>query len=68
MANVIRDLDHDRTRYSPVCTFCKHEDPEVERKCRAFDKIPLEIWEGRNLHREPYPGDGGIRFELMEEV
>ncbi len=59
--------------YSP-CMHCKHlhdgdeylEDPFVS--CDAFpDGIPGEIFEGENLHKEPYEGDNGIRFEESEE-
>ena len=32
--------------------------------CTAFpDGIPAEIVTGRNMHTEPYPGDGGIQYE-----
>lgn len=37
--------------YSPVCTFCKHL--KGYRKCRAFNKIPPEIWCGENKHTRP---------------
>jgi len=34
--------------------------------CRAFpDGIPEDITEGRNLHRQPYDGDRGVRFEKV---
>lgn len=37
--------------------------------CSAFpDGIPHEIAYGDNLHIEPYPGDGGIRYEKEDEV
>ena len=51
-------------QYSPVCTFCKHE--TGFRKCKAFDLIPLEIWEGKNDHTKPYKGDNGIRFKKVK--
>lgn len=47
--------------YSPVCTFCIHR--LDYRKCAAFDEIPLEIWEGKNDHTEPFEDDRGIQFE-----
>lgn len=35
-----------------------------EVACDAFpDGIPMELWFGRVLHREPYPGDHGVQFE-----
>jgi len=62
---------------SAQCIGCKHfhgdivyRDTEegVEENsmpaCEAFpDGIPEEITEERHDHREPYPGDRGIRFE-----
>jgi hypothetical protein len=33
--------------------------------CEGFpDRVPREIYTGRFDHREPYPGDNGIRFQL----
>jgi hypothetical protein len=60
------DRGHETERlYSPVCTFCRHlREP---RRCDAFpDRIPDAIWEGQHDHREPFPGDRGIRFEAAE--
>jgi hypothetical protein len=35
--------------------------------CAAFpDRIPREIFPGQHDHREPHPGDNGIRFALRE--
>lgn len=46
--------------YCP-CLHCRHY--EGGRKCKAFDEIPMEIYIGRDLHREEYEGDHGIQFE-----
>lgn len=43
------------------CYQCRHF--QGNATCAAFPvSIPFEIWEGRHQHREPYPGDGGLRF------
>lgn len=36
-------------------------------KCKAFDFIPDEIWNGDNDHTRPYTGDNGIQFERKED-
>ncbi|RJR20560.1 MAG: hypothetical protein C4582_08970 [Desulfobacteraceae bacterium] len=43
------------------CDTCIHyqEGP----KCDAFEKIPFDILARRHDHRNPYPGDKGIRYE-----
>ena len=52
---------------SSVCTNCRWWTVVEERKCRAFpDGIPMAIWMGQHDHREPYEGDNGIHFELLE--
>jgi hypothetical protein len=51
---------------SRICIDCKHFKPPTtsKRTCDVFPEgIPVEIWEGRNNHKEPYEGDHGIQFE-----
>lgn len=58
-----------RGPFSDVCTKCRHlEEPVRTWKCKAFDKIPEEIWFGKNKHTEEVEGDGGIRFEEKTKV
>ena len=49
----------------PQCLECKHRLPDWT--CAAFPLvppgIPVAILLGEHDHREPYPGDHGIRFE-----
>jgi hypothetical protein len=61
----IYDSDHLMT--SKICMRCRHIQSVVRRECVAFPKgIPLKIWTGKSLHREPYPGDNGIQFEARQ--
>lgn len=55
----------DRSTYSRVCSLCAHWTPGPGGwwRCDAFDRIPDDIWEGKNDHRRPYPGDRGALFE-----
>jgi hypothetical protein len=63
-------LDHEGfetiPQYSLVCMRCANLVFNAHIKpmtCNAFPKgIPLAIWEGRNKHTSPYPGDNGILF------
>ena len=52
----------------PVCYGCKHIISTKEWQCAAFTrKIPIDIIISKHDHRQPYDGDGGIRFEAIEE-
>lgn len=64
MDTKIDDGDQEIESYSPVCVWCARLDTTKRRRCEAFGAvdIPLEIWEGRNDHRMPYPGDNGLQF------
>jgi hypothetical protein len=54
--------------WAPMCLKCKHfnQDPENHWfKCTAFETgIPSDIIYGKVDHRQKYPGDRGIHFEL----
>ena len=58
-----------RGLFSDVCSKCKHHDRDVKApwKCKAFDKIPEDIWFGKNKHNSPVKGDKGIMFEAIEK-
>lgn len=65
------DSYDDMTITHPVqCDACANLDrrhPEWV-SCKAFPRgIPTAILDGRHDHREPYPGDHGIRFEPIDE-
>jgi hypothetical protein len=55
----------------PMCLFCVHynQDAEMgEPDCRAFAEIPDAIFMGEFDHRQPYPGDRGVRFLLAPDM
>ncbi|WP_028490126.1 hypothetical protein [Thiothrix lacustris] len=50
----------------PVCVFCQHFlENNPDRECLAFEEIPNAIMDGKCDHIDPYPGDGGYRFQLI---
>jgi hypothetical protein len=67
-----RRTDPERSRYSMVCVFCvhMHRDRGTQGStCAAFPGgIPESIWEGRDKHQQPHPGDHGIRFEARPDA
>jgi hypothetical protein len=51
----------------PNCLFCRHFNRGShgnEADCAAFTEIPEVIFRGLADHTEPFPGDGGVRFDL----
>lgn len=62
----LRDAAEELFGYSP-CMHCKRFIRDVFadlNNCDAFPGgIPDEIFWGKNLHKEAYPGDHGIRFD-----
>ena len=55
------------TTVYPQCFRCVHYRGEM--RCAAFPEgIPAEIVQGKHNHREPYPGDNGIRYEPLPDT
>ena len=49
----------------PMCLRCAKYRNGL--KCDAFpERIPTDILRSRHDHREPYPGDNGVRFEPVD--
>lgn len=56
----------------PQCLVCRFFEKSQDEKyglfCKAYaDGIPDAILTGEHDHREPYPGDNGIRFEEIDK-
>lgn len=70
--DVLHVLDGDSGIMQPsICKRCKHYDAAGEKNedaqtgtCKAFERIPKDIWLGNVLHRAEYEGDQGFRFEM----
>lgn len=69
MENVI--LDDDRptaiSSMSPTCSFCSRLQDPFNRRCTAFENIPMQIWSGKIKHTQPYKGDNGFIFKRITD-
>ena len=46
----------------PMCVVCQHYSQQG-KSCAAYpDGIPSAIWDFAVDHRQPFAGDGGVRF------
>jgi hypothetical protein len=51
------------TVFSSRCDNCLHR-IEGTLTCKAFpNKIPIEIYQNKHHHSNPYPGDNGILYK-----
>ena len=58
----VLEVDND-----PLCDSCIHRHADGSTRCTAFPRaIPGLILTGAADHREPYPGDRGIRYAPKE--
>lgn len=46
------------------CKFCVHY--LGGQKCRAFNVIPAQIWQGEVRHDHSLPGDNGIVYQSRQ--
>jgi hypothetical protein len=54
---------------SPRCTSCRHSNLPDSATCTAYPKgIPDAILQKGFDHKNPYPGDHGIRYEPKPEL
>ena len=64
------DLNIDDTPVcSPVCLVCKYLNRKsmLSRTCKAFPEgIPDVFLYGKKTHDEPFPGDHGLQFEMLD--
>jgi hypothetical protein len=55
----------------PICLVCRHYDrtaPGPGIRCAAFPNgVPDEIFTSEADHRMPFDGDGGVRFEPIDD-
>ncbi len=66
---VLDDTEISISGLSPTCMECKHmiNAKPIVRKCKAFEQIPLHIWEGEP-HNAPIPTQlNDIVFEPIDQ-